>query len=133
MVERPDTKVGHLDHNLSTRKTSETPLEDDEELGNSSTSLEANANQGRKHNNPFVRLLLKITKRNELELEKKKEAVTLEMLQPSRYKPNDLEQMAEETKFTKSMIPKKCLKTLKCIQINDDRELLSFPLQLSIY
>lgn len=101
MVERPDTKVGHLDHNLSTRKTSETPLDDDEELGNSSTSLEANANQGRKHNNPFVRLLLKITKRNELELEKKKEAVTLEMLQPSRYKPNDLEQMAEETKFTK--------------------------------
>ena len=49
------TLVGHLDHNLSTRKTSETPLEDDEELGNSSTSLEANANQGRKHNNPFVR------------------------------------------------------------------------------
>ena len=51
-------------------------------------------------------MLLKITKRNELELEKKKEAVTLEMLQPSRYKPNDLEQMAEETKFTKSMITK---------------------------
>ena len=49
------TLVGHLDHNLSTRKTSETPLDDDEELGNSSTSLEANANQGRKHNNPFVR------------------------------------------------------------------------------
>ena len=34
-------------------------------------------------------------------MEKKKE-LTLDMLQPSRYKPNDLEQMAEETKFSKS-------------------------------
>ena len=36
-------------------------------------------------------------------MEKKKE-ITLEMLQPSRYKPNDLEQMAEDTKFTKRKI-----------------------------
>lgn len=36
-------------------------------------------------------------------MEKKKE-ITLDMLQPSRYKPNDLEQMAEDTKFTKSKI-----------------------------
>ena len=34
-------------------------------------------------------------------MEKKKE-LTLDMLQPSRYKPNDLEQMAEDTKFSKS-------------------------------
>ncbi len=32
----------------------------------------------------------------------KKEGVNLELLQPSRYKPNDLEQMAEDTKFSKS-------------------------------
>ena len=50
------------------------------------------------------RLLLKLTKRDQQELEKKTQAVTLEMLQPSRYKPNDLEQMAEETKFSKSII-----------------------------
>ena len=47
---------------------------------------------------PF-RMLLKMTKKDP-ESEKKKE-ITLDMLQPSRYKPNDLEQMAEETKFTK--------------------------------
>ena len=39
--------------------------------------------------------------RKKEEMEKKKE-LTLDMLQPSRYKPNDLEQMAEETKFSKS-------------------------------
>ena len=33
--------------------------------------------------------------------EDKKKEITLDMLQPSRYKPNDLEQMAEETKFSK--------------------------------
>ena len=44
-------------------------------------------------------MLLKMTKKDP-ESEKKKE-ITLDMLQPSRYKPNDLEQMAEETKFTK--------------------------------
>ena len=38
--------------------------------------------------------------RKKKEVEVKKE-ITLDMLQPSRYKPNDLEQMAEETKFTK--------------------------------
>ena len=52
----------------------------------------------------IFRLLLKLTKRDQQELEKKTQAVTLEMLQPSRYKPNDLEQMAEETKFSKSII-----------------------------
>ena len=51
----------------------------------------------------IFRLLLKLTKRDQQELEKKTQAVTLEMLQPSRYKPNDLEQMAEETKFSKSI------------------------------
>ena len=45
------------------------------------------------------RLLLKLTKKEEME---KKKELTLDMLQPSRYKPNDLEQMAEDTKFTKS-------------------------------
>ena len=44
------------------------------------------------------RLLLKLTKKEE---EVKKKEITLDMLQPSRYKPNDLEQMAEDTKFTK--------------------------------
>ena len=52
----------------------------------------------------YSRLLFRLTRRSELDLEKKKEVVTLEMLQPSRYKPNDLAQMAEETKFTKSKL-----------------------------
>ena len=50
----------------------------------------------------FCRLLRKLTKKEEL-YEKQKEGITLEMLQPSRYKPNDLEQMAEDTKFSKRM------------------------------
>jgi len=33
-------------------------------------------------------------------VEKKKD-ITLDMLQPSRYKPSDLERMAQETKFSK--------------------------------
>jgi len=93
MVERPDSKVGHLSY----PKQGETPLEgQDEEFGD-----DQSINHDKKHNNPFVRLLLKLTKRDQQELEKKTQAVTLEMLQPSRYKPNDLEQMAEETKFSK--------------------------------
>lgn len=105
VVEHPDTKVGHMDHNLSTRKHGEMPseMDHDEEMGD--TALEANGHPGRlKSNNPFMKLIFKLTRRNELELEKKKEVVTLEMLQPSRYKPNDLEQMAEETKFTKKEV-----------------------------
>ena len=54
-------------------------------------------NRGPKQN-LFLRLLLKLTKKEE---EVKKKEITLDMLQPSRYKPNDLEQMAEDTKFTK--------------------------------
>ena len=45
--------------------------------------------------------LLKITKKQE---EKKKKNVTLDILQPSRYKPNDLEQMAKDTRFTKEEV-----------------------------
>ena len=59
------------------------------------------------------RLLLKLTKRDQQELEKKTQAVTLEMLQPSRYKPNDLEQMAEETKFSKSIFIETRVRTEK--------------------
>ena len=34
----------------------------------------------------------------------KTKCVTLDILQPSRYKPNDLEAMANETKFTKDEV-----------------------------
>ena len=48
---------------------------------------------------PFCsRLMLRFTRKQE---EEKKKEITLDMLQPSRYKPNDLEQMAEDTKFSK--------------------------------
>ena len=46
----------------------------------------------------LFRMLLMMRKKKEVEVKKE---ITLDMLQPSRYKPNDLEQMAEETKFTK--------------------------------
>jgi hypothetical protein len=46
-------------------------------------------------------MLRKVTKKNNPE---KKKNVTIEMLQPSRYKPSDLNQMAEDTKFSKSML-----------------------------
>ena len=49
--------------------------------------------------NPLVRMMRKMTKKHDPE---KKKNVTIEMLQPSRYKPSDLNQMAEDTKFTKS-------------------------------
>ena len=45
--------------------------------------------------------LLKVTKKQE---EKKKKNITLDILQPSRYKPNDLEQMAKDTRFTKEEV-----------------------------
>jgi len=63
-----------------------------------------NEGKSKKHGNPLVRLvlgLLKITKKQE---EKKKKNVTLDILQPSRYKPNDLEQMAKDTRFTKEEV-----------------------------
>ena len=53
----------------------------------------------RKRGNPLVRMIRSVTKKNDPE---KKKNVTIEMLQPSRYKPSDLNQMAEDTKFTKS-------------------------------
>ena len=65
----------------------------------------------------IFRLLLKLTKRDQQELEKKTQAVTLEMLQPSRYKPNDLEQMAEETKFSKSIF-KETILSLSIKKVN---------------
>lgn len=46
-------------------------------------------------------MLLRLTKKKE---EKKTKNVTLDILQPSRYKPNNLEQMAYDTKFTKSEV-----------------------------
>lgn len=51
-------------------------------------------------NKTFIfRLLLQFSKRPDSN--EKKRDITLDMLQPSRYKPNDLSQMAKETKFTK--------------------------------
>ena len=50
--------------------------------------------------NPLVRIMRKMTKKHDPE---KKKNVTIEMLQPSRYKPSDLNQMAEDTQFSKSM------------------------------
>ena len=47
------------------------------------------------------RLMLKFSKKQEEE--SKKREITLDMLQPSRYKPNNLQQMADETKFSKRM------------------------------
>ena len=44
------------------------------------------------------RLMLKFTKK---QVEVRKKDITLDMLQPSRYKPNDLDQMAQDTKFSK--------------------------------
>jgi hypothetical protein len=49
--------------------------------------------------NPLVRMMRKMTKKHDPE---KKKNVTIEMLQPSRYKPSDLNQMAEDTQFSKS-------------------------------
>ena len=57
---------------------------------------------------------MKLTKKEEME---KKKELTLDMLQPSRYKPNDLEQMAEDTKFSKS---KKTLPNMEEVQAHFD-------------
>ena len=59
----------------------------------------------RKRGNPLVRMMRKMTKKADPE---KKKNVTIEMLQPSRYKPSDLNQMAEDTKFTKSKLASAC-------------------------
>ncbi|XP_059081262.1 uncharacterized protein LOC131879074 isoform X2 [Tigriopus californicus] len=56
------------------------------------------SDQQRKSSNPLVRLLYKLTRK---QVEEKRTDITLDMLQPSRYKPNDLNQMAEDTKFSK--------------------------------
>ena len=57
-----------------------------------------NLNREMNHDFYAFRLMHRVTKKQE---EEKKKEITLDMLQPSRYKPNDLQQMAEDTKFTK--------------------------------
>ena len=46
------------------------------------------------------RFLVKLTKRKQ---QVQKKDIYMDILQPSRYKPSDLEQMAEDTKFTKGI------------------------------
>jgi len=53
------------------------------------------------HKNAFVRFLVKLTKRKQ---QVQKKDIYMDILQPSRYKPSDLEQMAEDTKFTKDEV-----------------------------
>lgn len=48
-----------------------------------------------------VRFLVKLTKSKQ---QVKKKDIYMDILQPSRYKPSDLEQMAEDTKFTKDEV-----------------------------
>jgi len=72
------------------------------EIDSDGESSSNDANSQRKFGNPLVCLMLrKVAKKKNAERKKKKN-VTIEMLQPSRYKPSDLNQMAEQTKFTKS-------------------------------
>ena len=47
------------------------------------------------------RFLVKLTKRKQ---QVQKKDIYMDILQPSRYKPSDLEQMAEDTKFTKGKL-----------------------------
>ena len=68
--------------------------EPDQEVGS-----KEDVSQGKRGGNPWVRMMRKMTKKADPE---KKKNVTIEMLQPSRYKPSDLNQMAKDTKFTKS-------------------------------
>jgi len=93
LVERPADDGHHDPRRLSKSATGDksdgTSVNNDEEAGQTKHSKQ----------NPILRMLIKMTKKDP-EAEKKKE-ITLDMLQPSRYKPNDLEQMAEETKFSK--------------------------------
>merc|ERR1711988_1329243 len=97
LVERPDDghhDLGHLSKSVGDKSDGTTISNNDEELG-----LETGTpSKSHVKANPVLKLLLKLRKKEEME---KKKELTLDMLQPSRYKPNDLEQMAEETKFSK--------------------------------
>ncbi|CAB4068350.1 unnamed protein product [Lepeophtheirus salmonis] len=80
-------EFGKAVSNLSSEFENELSGEEDEEEDDPS-----------KRQNPLVRLIVKLTKKQS---EVKKKDLTLDMFQPSRYKPNDLDQMAEDTKFSK--------------------------------
>merc|ERR1719510_2465891 len=58
----------------------------------------------RKQGNPVIRVIMGLLKLRKKKEETSKKHVTLDILQPSRYKPNDLEQMANETRFTKDEV-----------------------------
>ncbi|XP_040572763.1 neuronal calcium sensor 1 isoform X2 [Lepeophtheirus salmonis] len=86
-------EFGKAVSNLSSEFENELSGEEDEEEDDPS-----------KRQNPLVRLIVKLTKKQS---EVKKKDLTLDMFQPSRYKPNDLDQMAEDTKFSKREV--RCL------------------------
>jgi len=102
LVERPADDGHHDPRRLSKSTTGD---KSDGTSGNSdATNVINNDEEEAEHERQpkqklIVRMLLMMRKKKDVE-EKKKE-ITLDMLQPSRYKPNDLEQMAEETKFSK--------------------------------
>jgi len=62
----------------------------------------SNSQKSVKSKNCLVQIMSGFFRRKPIE-EKSKEAV-LELMQPSRYKPSDLEQMSVETKFTKDEV-----------------------------
>lgn len=62
----------------------------------------ASSLEAKKQKNCFLRIVTGFFKRKPLEV-KSKDAV-LELLQPTRYKPSDVDTMAEETKFTKAEV-----------------------------
>jgi hypothetical protein len=68
---------------------------------NGESGLHVDDVRQKREGNPLVRMLRKVTKKKDPE---KMKNVTVEMLQPIRYKPTDLNQMAEGTKFSKSII-----------------------------
>lgn len=106
LVERPVEDGHHDPRRLS--NSNNTGDKSDGTSGNSdATNVINNDEEEAEHERQpkqklIVRMLLMMRKKKDVE-EKKKE-ITLDMLQPSRYKPNDLEQMAEETKFTKRQV-----------------------------
>jgi len=51
-----------------------------------------------KDGNTFLKMIKRVTKKNN---PVRKKIVAIDLLQPSRYKPSDLNQMVEQTKFTK--------------------------------
>jgi len=68
--------------------------------GNHHESGNGEEGEQQKRVHPLLRIIKNVmTKKDDPE---KKKNLTIEMLQPSRYKPNNLQQMAEDTKFTKS-------------------------------